>query len=225
LDSSRIEKLKLLKIFPSFNNFVRADQISNADEINAEFREYLKSNIEVADITMFFKKLGIKPEIIPEKNEIINNSLHQIYTKEGPPIFNNFKFEPAIKKWRSAEQNAAEYLRSLTAVLSVTDVTQANLGYDIEVFLVSGKRIFIEIKSVATFSEPFKITNNEYTSAHSYGPDYYIALVINEEPFMIKFVNDPIKNLSFEKKCERWSWYCEQYTTVLQEVNQLNFIN
>ena len=141
--------------------------------------------------------------------------------KNDESINNTFKAEPAIKKWRSAEQNAAEYLKSLKVVLSVKDVTQANLGYDLEVLLLSGRRIYVEIKSVSSFSEPFKISNNEYSSAHNYDNDYFIAVVINDEPFMIRFISNPIKALSFEKKCERWSWFCEQYASQLVEVNKV----
>ena len=87
--------------------------------------------------------------------------------------------------------------------------------------LHNGKRLYIEVKSVNTFSEPFKISNNEYSSAHNYGSDYFIALVINNDDFKIKFVPNPIKSLNFEKKCERWSWFCGEYINELQEINQI----
>ena len=221
LDAAKIERLKTLKIFPSNNRFVNAGNLEKAIQINVEFRNYLKTNTDPSDIEMFYKKLAIEPEEQPKDSTSVKTNQNQSAQKNEPEIFKTFKYEPAIKKWRSAEQNAAEYLKSLNSVLSVRDVTQANLGYDLEVMLLTGKRIYVEIKSVATFSEPFKISNNEYTSAHSYGKNYLIALVINDEPFQIKFVPDPIKTLSFEKKCERWSWFCEQYGTELQEVNQL----
>ena len=143
-------------------------QLKKAEEINIEFREYLKNNTDSSDIEMFYKKLGIKPEEQPKETITVKNNQFSSAQKNEQGIFKTFKYEPAIKKWRSAEQNVAEYLKSLNTVLSVRDVTQANLGYDLEVMLLNGKRIYIEIKSVATFSEPFKITNNEYTSAHSY---------------------------------------------------------
>ena len=221
LDASKLEKLKTLKIFPSNNQLVIAGAIEKAEEINVEFRDYLKTNNDSSDIAMFYKKLGIEPEEQPKDIITSQTNQNQSIQKNEVDIFKTFKYEPAIKKWRSAEQNAAEYLKSLNTVLSVRDVTQANLGYDLEVMLLTGKRIYIEIKSVDTFSEPFKITNNEYTSAHSYGKDYLIALIINDEPFQIRFVPDPIKKLSFEKKCERWCWFCEQYGSELQDVNQL----
>lgn len=221
LDASKVARLKTLKIFPSGNGFVKTDTIKKAVEINVEFRDYLKNNTDPSDILMFYKKLDIEPEEQLQVATAVKDKLLSSPQKNEVIIKKTFKYEPQIKKWRSAEQNVAEYMKSLSPVLAVKDVTQANLGYDLEVMLLTGKRIYIEIKSVATFSEPFKISNNEYTSAHSYGKDYLIALVVNDEPFQIRFVPDPIKTLPFEKKCERWSWFCEQYGTELQEVNQL----
>jgi len=223
LDNNKLQKIKSLKIFPVGNNFVQADQIKLSNEIETEFSNYLNDNVDSADIDMFFKKLGI--ESVRQSDTIKN--IYKAVSQNDPldkqlGQFNTgFKTEPAIKKWRSAEQNAAEYIRALEIVLSVTDVTQANLGYDLEVLLTNGKRIYIEVKSVSYFSEPFKITNNEYSSAHSYGKNYNIALVVNGEPFLIKFIHDPINSLAFEKKCEQWSWYCGQYTVALKEINEV----
>ena len=129
-----------------------------------------------------------------------------------------FKSTPNLKKWRSAEKNALEYLNALDGVLAVSDVTAANMGYDLEVRLKSGTTIYIEVKSVSSFNEPFKITNNEYSSAHNFGDKYCLALVINDEPFQIKLVPDPINNLSFQKQVERWSWLCENYSHNLHDV-------
>jgi Domain of unknown function (DUF3883) len=106
-------------------------------------------------------------------------------------------------------------------VLSATDVSKANLGYDLEILLSTGSKIYIEIKSVSAFTEPFKITTNEYSSAHNYGDRYYIAVVINDEPFQIKVIQNPINSLVFDKKCEQWSWYCDQYTRALQDAKDL----
>lgn len=100
------------------------------------------------------------------------------------------------------------------------DVSNANMGYDLEVLLKNRKRIYVEVKSVSSFSQPIKITNNEYASAHNYGTSYFIALVINEEPFQIKFIADPISNLSFQKQIERWSWICDSYSEHLKNISQ-----
>jgi len=224
LSLDKIEKIKGLNIFPVNGKFVNSKEIRDTSEIDKGFIDYLENNSDDADIAFVLKKVGITKEIKIVKDRQINTtSLQKIEKKQDIPQ-SAFKNEPVIKKWRSAEQNAAEYLRALNIVLSVKDVTQANLGYDLEVMLSNGKRLYIEVKSVANFSEPFKISNNEYTSAHSYGNDYYMAIVINEEPFDIRFVPNPINKLEFEKKCERWSWYCEQYSSDLQETKDIFFI-
>jgi len=222
LDSNAIEQLKQLSLFPTKNGILNAFQISNSNELDDNFINYLNNNSDVADVKLFFKKLGIESNqnlgVITDKKIQVQNAID-----ENPKINkpSTFKAPPAIKKWRSSEKNAQEYLKALNVALSVKDVTEANLGYDLEMMLHNGKRIYIEVKSVNTFLEPFKISNNEYSSAHNYGSDYYIALVINNDEFQIKFVPNPIKTLSFEKKCERWSWFCGEYINELQEINKI----
>jgi len=222
LDSNAIEQLKQLSFFPTKNGVFNAFQISNSNELDDNFINYLNNNIDVADVNLFFRKLGIESNqnlgVVTDKKIELQNAFDE------NPIFNKpstFKAPPAIKKWRSSEKNAQEYLKALNVALSVKDVTEANLGYDLEMMLHNGKRIYIEVKSVNTFSEAFKISNNEYSSAHNYGSDYYIALVINNDDFQIKFIPNPIKTLNFEKKCERWSWFCGEYINELQEINQI----
>jgi hypothetical protein len=187
-----------------------------------EFRGFIQDNTDPSDANMFFRRLGVQIEPLAETVGSQRKGSAQTHPMPGnnEDFSESFKARPAIKKWRSAEQNAAEYLRSLRTILSVADVSQANLGYDLEILLTNGKRAYVEVKSVAHFSEPFKISNNEYASAHRYGEDYHIALVVNEDPFLIQFITNPINILGFEKKCERWSWYCEDYSTVLKHVSQ-----
>ncbi len=125
-----------------------------------------------------------------------------------------------LTRWRSAEKNAEEYFRSLAEVLTVSDVSVANMGYDLEVVYHNGKRLYIEVKSVKSFAEPIKITNNEYASAHKYGPAYLLAIVINGDEFALKVVADPVRTLVFEKQIERWSWLCESYSDQLQPMSR-----
>ncbi len=222
LDSNAIELLKQLSLFPTKKGVLNAIQISKSNELDDNFINYLNNNVDVADVKLFFKKLGIESNqnvgIVSDKKIEGQKAIDENLILNKP---STFKVPPAIKKWRSSEKNAQEYLKALNVALSVKDVTEANLGYDLEMMLHNGKRIYIEVKSVNSFTEPFKISNNEYSSAHNYGSDYYIALVINNEDFKIKFVPNPIKTLTFEKKCERWSWFCGEYINELQEINQI----
>ena len=45
--------------------------------------------------------------------------------------------------------------------------------------------------------------------------------MINEEPFQIRLIVDPINTLSFQKQIERWSWFCDSYRDNLKEVEDL----
>src|SRR5690606_29600146 len=196
LNANVIEHLKELNLFPTENGIVNALQLGKSNELNDNFFNYLNNNADVADLKLFFKKLGMESNqnlgVDTDKEIKVQKSNNEnlLINKAS-----KFKAPPAIKKWRSSEKNAQEYLKALSVALSVKDVTEANLGYDLEMLLHNGKRIYIEVKSVNSFIEPFKISNNEYSSAHNYGSDYYIALVINNEDFKIKFVPNPIKAL------------------------------
>ena len=103
-------------------------------------------------------------------------------------------------------------------VLTVADVAIANLGYDLEVVYNNGQRAYVEVKSVKSFSEPIKITNNEYASAHKLGAAYILAIVINGDQFSLKVVTDPVRTLIFQKQIERWSWLCENYVHKLEQI-------
>lgn len=99
-------------------------------------------------------------------------------------------------------------------------MSQANLGYDLDVMLTNKKNIYVEVKSVSSFLEAFKLSNNEYSSAHHYGADYFLALVINNEDFEIRIISNPLETIRFERKIERVAWFCEQYQDVLQDINR-----
>lgn len=224
LDTGKLEQLKGLRIFPAGNNLVQAKDVATTEALRPEFCAYLKDHADLDDVTMILKKLaiGIADGFRGTTDESSKSTQQQSFPPAPPEASRKpFNFEPAIRKWRSAEQNAAEYFRALQGVLSAMDVSKANLGYDLEVLLSNGRKVYVEIKSVASFAESFKITPNEYSSAHNHGDNYYIGLVINEGPFQIKLIQNPVNTLTFEKKCEQWSWYCEQYAPALRDAMQL----
>lgn len=228
LTTERITQIKNLKIFPINDKFVRSQDIGSMDKLNKTFLNYVLNNANRHDIKPFFTKLGIpiEPHIMSDKIEngkeiarTVSGGTKTQFEESKHRSF--FKTIPDLKKWRSAEKNALEYLKAMDGVLNVTDVTNANMGYDLEVLLNSGKKLYIEVKSTTSFSEPIRLTNNEYPSAHNYGSSYYLAVVINEEPFQIRLIVDPINTLSFQKQIERWSWFCDSYRDNLKEVEDL----
>lgn len=227
LSKERIEQIKDLKIFPVKNKLVSAREIKSVDEINKDFTQYVINNVDKHDLKPFFSKLNLPIDSAIDNTQPVGKENVSVPIPGQQPETGEaksksfFKTVPNIQKWRSAEKNALEYFKSLDGVLSASDVSNANMGYDLEVMLDNGKRLYVEVKSVSSFSEPIKITNNEYSSAHSYGNSYCLAIVINDEPFQIRLIPDPIKNLSFEKQIERWSWYCESYKTSLKNIEEL----
>jgi hypothetical protein len=227
MTKDKVAEICSLKLFPKGKYFVTSKEVKSANELKKDFVTYLANHVEASDLKQFIIKTGIKPGILLQET-VMSPAVSQALlpadalTQPLASAENSyFKATPDLKKWRSAEKNALEYLNALTGVLSVGDVTAANMGYDLEVMLESGTRIYIEVKSVSSFNEPFKITNNEYSSAHNFGDKYYLALVINDEPFQMKLVPDPINNLSFQKQVERWSWLCENYSHNLESVNKI----
>lgn len=227
MTKDKVAEISTLKLFPKGKSFVTCKEVKSADELKKEFVTYLANHVDASDLKQFIIKTKIKPGTLLQETVMLPAASQALLPADAPmqPLTSAeksyFKSTPDLKKWRSAEKNALEYLNALNGVLSVSDVSAANMGYDLEVMLESGTRIYIEVKSVSSFNEPFKITNNEYSSAHNLGDKYYLALVINDEPFQMKLVPDPINNLSFQKQVERWSWLCDNYSHTLLDVNKI----
>ena len=228
MTQERVSQLKHLNIFPIGNELVCSVSVKSTESLNKGFLNYILQNVNQGDVRYFFLKLGITADaeaLISEKErengiakETITPKVQSSKVHEEKTLF---KATPNIQKWRSAEKNAEEYFKSLEGVLNVSDVSTANMGYDLDVLMANGKRLYVEVKSVTSFSEPIKLTNNEYASAHSYGASYCLAIVINEEPFQIRIVPDPINVLSFQKQIERWSWFCDSYMEGMKDVEEL----
>lgn len=225
LNDKNVNKLKVIKIFPVNDKCLAACDLNSCSELRNEFVQHLADNNDVSDLKLIFKKLGLTLDHfltqapIATPSETIPIMYAPKWQAEQPQTI--FTAEPILKQWRSAEKNAEEFIKSLKAVLSVVDVSKANLGYDLEVRLENKRTVYVEVKSVSSFSEPFKLTNNEYSSAHSYGDEYFVALVVNGEPFQIRILRNPIENVEFQKQCERWSWCCETYELKLASIAEL----
>ena len=120
------------------------------------------------------------------------------------------QIKPHIAKWRSAEQQCLEIEKYFgnTAV----DVSKQNVGYDIESTTPNGKKRYIEVKSIKEDGS-FSITNSEYTAAHQYGDQYFMCLLVqNSQNIQAIYIQNPIENISFEKRIKQWEWYCDTYS-------------
>lgn len=146
-----------------------------------------------------------------EKQTNIKSSqiLPDIVTQTKLPEQKTIAVKPHISKWRNAEQQCIEIETSFGN--KATDVSKRNLGYDIESTTPTGEKRFIEVKSIKDGGE-FSITNNEYTAAHQYGNNYYICLMIQDEKKVrVVYIQNPLENLSFEKRIRQWEWVCDTY--------------
>lgn len=238
-------QLSTIPIFVTSKGQVNASKLKEYSELSEKYKHVLNDTCDMDDIRFAFKKLGIEFKSNQTDTELVNKidnnndinsksnffsnlfnkrekSVEYIEKEENKEIQNfNKRRTPNIQKWRSTEINLVEYLKCFDNIETAKDVSISNLGYDIEVKLTNGRKLYIEVKSMISFSQPFKITNNEYTCAHNYGNDYYIALVINDDDFQVKFIKNPIENLHFEKKCEQWSWFCEDYKLKLLNIENI----
>ena len=204
-DGDRLRWLRQIPLFPTAKGFLAAECLSDVLDFNTDFLRHVSEIVEASDLAFVLKRLGIHTTPAPAPVVVSQPS--------GGGALRPFQNAPAIARWRSAERNALEYIKAMDTVLGVSDVSQANLGHDLEVTMKSGKRILVEVKSVASFAEPFRLTSNEYASASSAGADYVLAIVVNADQFDIKFVCNPVATLSFERRCERWSWQCSDFAS------------
>ena len=169
IDDKRVQNLKAIKLFQGLTGPATARDVKSASCVQPDFTQYLLENNDAADVRFFYKKLGLVLDdpAIEQQQRARANDAPQFAVPDGTGRLATamFKAAPAIKLWRSAEKNAEAYIAALNGVVNVTDVSVANLGYDLEVMLETGRKVYVEVKSVSSFTEPFRLTNNEYSSA------------------------------------------------------------
>lgn len=221
LTQERLATLASIKIIPVKGGILTANSYKG-EPLAPEFLEFLMQSEELEDLRYLAKRLELPNDLfgalpgrssqnrMPEaQTSSCNSSIQTSATKQPDSIF---KTRPAIKQWRSAEKNTLEWFSALSDVTSVKDVSQANVGYDLEVLRRDGQYLYIEVKSVSRFGDPIRLTNNEHATAFQLGSAFLLAIVVNsEDDFQIRFVPDPVRALALDKRCEQWSWSCENY--------------
>jgi hypothetical protein len=221
LTQERLATLASVKIIPVKGDILTAKSYKG-EPLAPTFLEFLMPSEELDDLRYLAKRLELPNDLFgapPDRSSTnllpakpmppTNNSTETSSTMRPDPIF---KTRPAIKQWRSAEKNTLEWFSARNDVASVKDVSQANVGYDLEVLRRDGQHMYIEVKSVTRFGDPIRLTNNEHATAFQLGMAFLIAIVVNsEDAFHIRFVPDPVRVLALDKRCEQWSWYCENY--------------
>jgi len=177
LSPQKIDELRAIRIFPVGDVIVAAKDVISSSELKKDFIQQLFDNNEVADLRLFFSKLGIDlVEPVSGSSVLSQLGLEADPQGEGKCTLGQshtvFTATPNLKQWRSAEKNAEAFIRSMKGVSDVVDVSKANLGYDLEVRLDDSRTIYIEIKSVSFFSEPFtRLSRNDLDAKKYFG--YY----------------------------------------------------
>ena len=115
-----------------------------------------------------------------------------------------------VKKWRGAEEQLRDLLEA--EGLSAQDVSRQNIGYDIECQDDKGDKYFIEVKLIQSDSQSFSLTSNEESVARQKGENYIVALFRQlGDRVEVAYIRNPLKNLTFERQCQKWVWVCADY--------------
>lgn len=214
-----------LKIFYSWNERKSLREI-NAKSLNLDesFLLLLIENwVTKSDIKQVLKK--VFPNTNMEEQFLINDNW-KTEIKQDMEIskwfswlneLTNNQIKYNIKRWRSAEEQTLELLNLNGFVLE--DVSKQNIGYDLWGLDPNWKNIQIEVKSITSPWQKFKLTNNEIAIAQEKKNSFCIAIVRQyENVFEIALIRDPVNNLNFNRQCVQWIWECENY-----EYNPLKF--
>lgn len=166
-------------------------------------REGLSATASKADLSWFSEKKAIDIQKLTGEPELTSVSEPEIKSVKK-------EIKPQIAKWRSAEQQCIEIEKYFGN--AAVDVSKKNVGYDVESTTPDGGKRYIEVKSIKEDGS-FSITNNEYTAAHQYGDQYYMCLLIQSaQNLQAIYIQNPIENISFEKRIKQWEWYCDTYS-------------
>ena len=126
------------------------------------------------------------------------------------PVMQKQSFKPKLYKWKTAESQCVE-IEEYNGNDAI-NVSEQNLGYDIESTTPNGEKRYIEVKTLAEGMTSFSLTNNEYSSASNLGEQYYLCLIcISEKLSKIIYIKDPVHSLKLTKRVRAWEWFCDEF--------------
>ena len=116
-----------------------------------------------------------------------------------------------VSRWRSAEQCCVDIENDMGN--QAKNVGNQNLGYDVESIKPDGTMRYLEVKLLSSSQGGFTMTNNEYSSAHQHGGSYYMCIINQKEDGInVTYIQNPLKNITLEKRVRQWEWYCEIFS-------------
>jgi len=120
------------------------------------------------------------------------------------------QIKKSITRWRAAEYQCVEFEEMQGN--RAKDVSKQNLGYDIVSVTPDNTERYIEVKSVKSRGAKISMTNNEYTSAHINGDNYFLCIIYEENSGLVfEYIQNPLESLTLEKVVRQWEWVCEEY--------------
>ena len=212
------------KIFFANNKLVSLNDIKDNElDIDDSFLQLLYDNgIDDGDIDVYYRKLSLnhlrestissrtpltKGEVRCMHKEVIDGA---ILDKEDVIYSSSRLTSPTLKKWRNAEENTLQALNSIGYRLE--NVSNRNLGYDLEGVDSNGDNIYIEVKSLDYIGQKFRLTNNEFAVAQHKQEEYVLALVVQTNDSLdICLIANPLMKIKLNRQCIQWVWECDTY--------------
>ncbi|MEK7723619.1 MAG: DUF3883 domain-containing protein [Acidobacteriota bacterium] len=204
--------------FEAVNDHLDLQTINiNGQQLTLE--EAKNKGLQANIVALAQKNILLNEEII--KSNTINRKESKVIT-DLPIETDNQEFEiehysEGKKDTEIAEVRVAEYLRAMDDIIDVKSVGVRNLGYDLEVLFNNGRKIYVEVKSVKTFSEQFRLTQREHIKANEYKKDYYIAIIVNNEMGRIRFISDPLSKMRPEEVIQTIFYQFNKYSKHLED--------
>lgn len=141
-----------------------------------------------------------------------SNGFDEWYGEDGiSSEDDDLSIDNPIPRWRDAERQVMNILNENHFELE--DVSNQNVGYDLEGTDPYGKKVYIEVKLLDYSGAKFKMTNNEYACAQMKGYSYVLALAhFKQRKLDLVLIKDPVNSLRFNRQCVQWIWECESYS-------------
>ncbi len=212
MSTKQKELIRQSKVVKSGRGRKRIAEMDSTDTLDAAFEGMVTDRLSnPTEYKSFMKRMGLEQQSTVGRP--VAEFIHSLGENAGATTVQSFGTSRTIHKWRTVEKNVAALLELMPDIKTVNDVSNQNVGYDLEAVLQNGKKRYYEVKSVDSLGDGFTFTNNEYSTAVENNSEYYFAIACQtEDTLEVCFVANPIETLRFEKRAIRWEWVCREYT-------------
>ncbi|AQQ55311.1 DUF3883 domain-containing protein [Planococcus lenghuensis] len=180
----------------------------------AEFVRKLEKHLVSGEVKWLQELFGVENNELQEEGiKSVSSGLMNDSTSQFDASKKGLTSEPkkrVVSRWRAAEKQCIEFEEMQGN--EAKDVSKQNLGYDVLSVTPEGIERYIEVKFVKARGTKISMTNNEYTSAHIHGENYFVCIIYEDsENLVFEYIQNPLVNLDLEKVVRQWEWICEDY--------------